>query len=89
MYMGLYDYHQNPCSRVAIAEADLVLFLGGRLDFGLNFGEAPLIGKNAKLVCVNPTARELSDNALADVRICSHSSFLNVWPVAVTFLQFI
>jgi acetolactate synthase-1/2/3 large subunit len=71
MYMGLYDYHQNPCSRVASAEADLILYLGGRLDFGLNYGEAPLIGKNAKLVCVNPTARELSENALADVRICS------------------
>lgn len=76
MYMGLYDYHQNPCSRLPSAEADLVLLLGGRLDFGLNFGEAPLIGSNTTLVCVNPTAQELSQNALADVRICSDISAL-------------
>ena len=78
MYMGLYDYHQNPCSRLASSEADLILFLGGRLDFGLNFGEAPLIGKKTTLICVNPTAKELSENALADVRICSDvSAFLD------------
>lgn len=76
MYMGLYDYHQNPCSRLPSAEADLILLLGGRLDFGLNYGEAPLIGSNTKLVCVNPTAQELSQNALADVRICSDISAL-------------
>ena len=78
MYMGLYDYHQNPCSRLPSLEADMILFLGGRLDFGLNFGEAPLIGSNTTLVCVNPTAQELSQNALADVRICSDiSAFLD------------
>ena len=71
LYMGLLDYHQNPCSRLVGAEADVVLLLGGRLDFGVNFGEAPLIGKDATLVSVNPTARELSNNALADVRVCS------------------
>ena len=71
LYMGLFDYHQNPCSRVVSAEADVILMLGGRLDFGVNYGEAPLIGKDAKLICVNATARELSDNALAVVRVCS------------------
>lgn len=71
LYMGLFDYHQNPCSRVVSAEADVILMLGGKLDFGLNYGESPLIGKDTKLVCVNATARELSDNALADVRVCS------------------
>lgn len=71
LYMGLLDYHQNPCSRVVSAEADVVLLLGGRLDFGVNFGEAPLIGKDTTLISVNPTARELSNNALADVRVCS------------------
>ena len=71
LYMGLLDYHQNPCSRLVGAEADVVLLLGGRLDFGVNFGEAPLIGKDTTLISVNPTARELSNNALADVRVCS------------------
>ncbi len=69
--MGIVDYHQNPCSRMIGAEADLVLLLGGRLDFPLNFGEAPLFNPATKIVAVNPTARELSNNMLVDTRICS------------------
>jgi acetolactate synthase I/II/III large subunit len=71
MNMGLVDVHQNPASQLIGTEADLVLLLGGRLDFPLNFGEAPLFGRDQTLVAVNATARELSDNMLADVRICS------------------
>jgi acetolactate synthase-1/2/3 large subunit len=69
--MGIVDYHQNPCSRLIGEEADLVLLLGGRLDFPLNFGEAPLFNPETKIVAVNPTARELSNNMLVDMRICS------------------
>lgn len=69
--MGIVDYHQNPCSRVVAEDADLVLLLGGRLDFPLNFGEAPLFNSKLKMVAVNPTARELSNNMLVDMRICS------------------
>lgn len=71
MNMGLVDVHQNPASHLIGKEADLVLLLGAQLDFPLNFGEAPLFGPNQKLVAVNPTPRELSDNMLADERICS------------------
>lgn len=71
MNMGLVDVHQNPASKLIGAEADLVLILGGRLDFPLNFGEAPLFGRDQTIVAVNHTARELSDNMLADVRVCS------------------
>jgi acetolactate synthase-1/2/3 large subunit len=69
--MGIVDYHQNPCSRMIGAEADLVLLLGGRLDFPLNFGEAPLFNTDLKMIAVNPTARELSNNMLVDMRVCS------------------
>ncbi len=69
--VGIVDYHQNPCSRVLCDEVDLVLFLGGRLDFPLNFGEAPLFNTNLKMIAVNPTARELSNNMLVDTRLCS------------------
>jgi len=69
--MGIVDYHQNPCSRMIGEEADLVLLLGGRLDFPLNFGEAPLFNTELKMVAVNPTARELSNNMLVDMRVCS------------------
>ncbi|MBT8079289.1 MAG: thiamine pyrophosphate-binding protein [Gammaproteobacteria bacterium] len=69
--MGIVDYHQNPCSRLIGEEADLILFLGGRLDFPLNFGEAPLFNPASKMIAVNATARELSNNMLVDMRICS------------------
>ena len=69
--MGIVDYHQNPCSRMIGEESDLVILLGGRLDFPLNFGEAPLFNTATKIVAVNPTARELSNNMLVDMRICS------------------
>ena len=71
MHMGLLDYHQNPCSRIVSEEADVLLMLGGQLDFPVNFGEAPLIGADTKLITVNSTARELSNNMLADERVCS------------------
>lgn len=69
--MGIVDYHQNPCSRMIGEEGDLVLFLGGRLDFPLNFGESPLFNTDLKMIAVNATARELSNNMLVDMRICS------------------
>ncbi len=69
--MGLVDYHQNPCSRLIGAQSDLVILLGGQLDFPLGFGEAPLFGKDQTIVAVNPTARELANVMNADHRICS------------------
>ena len=71
LHLGLFDYHQNPCSRLISEETDVILMLGGQLDFPINFGEAPLISPDTKLITVNPTARELSDNMLAEERICS------------------
>ena len=72
MHMGLLDYHQNPCSRLVGEEADVILMLGGQLDFPVNFGEAPLIGENTRLITVNATARELSNNMLAQDRVCAN-----------------
>ena len=71
MHLGLIDYHQNPCSRLIGEETDVILMLGGQLDFPINFGEAPLIGENTRLISVNATARELSNNMLSEDRICS------------------
>jgi len=71
MHMGLLDYHQNPCSRLVSSESDVVLMLGGQLDFPLNYGEAPLLNPETTLITINSTARELSNNALADLRVCS------------------
>lgn len=71
MNMGLVDYHQNPCSRLLGAQADLVILLGAQLDFPLGFGEAPLFRRDQTIVAVHPTARQLSNVMNADVRICS------------------
>ncbi|MBS38067.1 MAG: hypothetical protein CMO26_19335 [Thiotrichales bacterium] len=71
MAMGLLDYYQNTCSRLIGEECDLLILLGAKLDFPLNFGEAPLINPDTRMITVNATARELSDNMLADERICA------------------
>lgn len=65
-YMGLADIHQNPASRLIHDEADVILCLGTKMDYCLDWGEPPLFNAESTLICVNPTARELSDNHIAD-----------------------
>jgi len=71
--MGLADIHQNPASRLIHQEADVVLCIGCRLDYCLDFGEPPLFNPESTLVAVNPSARELSDNHIANVVILADS----------------
>ena len=78
MHMGLFEYHQNPCSRLVSDECDVILMLGEKLAFPLNQGTAPLFNPATTLISVNSTSRELSNNMLADVRICADiKSFLH------------
>lgn len=72
-YMGLADIHQNPASRLILEEADVILCLGTKMDYCLDFGEPPLFNKESTLICVNPTARELADNHIADLGILADS----------------
>lgn len=75
-YMGLADKHQNPASRL-IGEADVVLCVGTKMDYCLDFGEPPLFSADSNLICINPTAKELSDNHIANHGILADSrSFL-------------
>ena len=71
-YMGLADKHQNPASRL-IGEADVILCIGTKMDYCLDFGEPPLFSAESTLVCVNPTTRELSDNHIANHGILADS----------------
>lgn len=71
-YMGLADKHQNPASRL-IGEADVVLCVGTKMDYCLDFGEPPLFSADAALVCINPTAKELADNHIASHGILADS----------------
>ena len=52
----------------ALAEADLVLLLGKRLDFGLQFGESPALSPDCKIVHVDhdPASLEQTRRALDD-----------------------
>ena len=71
MHVGLFEYHQNPASRLVSEECDVMLVLGSELGFALNQGTAPLFNVDTRVITVNATARELSDNMLSEVRVCS------------------
>jgi acetolactate synthase-1/2/3 large subunit len=76
-YMGLADIHQNPASRLILEGADVILCVGTKMDYGLDFGERPLFNAESTLISVNPTSRELADNHIADHGILADSkSFL-------------
>jgi acetolactate synthase I/II/III large subunit len=65
-YMGLADFHQYHPSKPAIAEADLVLMIGGRLDNQMNFGNPPFFPEEQTLVCINASHEELEHNQATD-----------------------
>lgn len=65
-FMGLADIHQYHPSRAALAEADVVVLLGGRLDNQMNFGNPPFFPPSARLICVNASHEEIEYNRAAD-----------------------
>ena len=71
VYMGLADVHQYPPSQMALAESDVVLMIGGRLDNQMNFGNPPLFPTTTQLICVNGSAEELDLNRAADKTLLS------------------
>jgi acetolactate synthase-1/2/3 large subunit len=77
-YMGLADVHQYPPSQMALAESDVVVMIGGRLDNQMNFGNPPLFPTTTQLICVNGSAEELDLNRAADKTLLSDpSAFLD------------
>ena len=56
--MGLADVHQYPPSQMALAESDVVMMIGGRLDNQMNFGNPPLFPTTTQLICVNGSAED-------------------------------
>ncbi|HEX6800626.1 MAG TPA: acetolactate synthase [Ktedonobacterales bacterium] len=55
--------------RVALGGADLVLLVGTKLDFRLNYGQPPLIPAEAKIVWLDTLPEEIGINRGADVGI--------------------
>jgi acetolactate synthase-1/2/3 large subunit len=78
VYMGLADIHQYPPSKFAIAESDVAIMLGGRLDNQMNFGNPPLFPASTQLICANGSHEELENNRAADRLLLSDpSAFLD------------
>jgi acetolactate synthase-1/2/3 large subunit len=55
----------------AIAEADLVITLGKRLDFELAYGSAAVFSRFARFVRIGRSAEELCENRGGDIEICA------------------
>lgn len=55
----------------AIAEADLVITLGRRLDFELAYGSGAVFAESARFLRIGRSAEELSENRCGDVEVCA------------------
>ena len=66
VYMGLAVVHQYAPSKNALADSDLTLVIGGRLDNQMNFGNPPFFPETTELVCINGSPEELELNRAAD-----------------------
>ncbi len=78
VYMGLADIHQYAPSKSALADSDLTLVIGGRLDNQMNFGNPPFFPETTELVCINGSAEELELNRAADYTLlCDPGAFLD------------
>jgi acetolactate synthase-1/2/3 large subunit len=64
--------HSVPALRArAMAEADLVITLGRRLDFELAYGSGAVFSESARFIRVGRSAEELSENRRGDVVVCA------------------
>jgi acetolactate synthase I/II/III large subunit len=55
----------------ALAEADLVITLGRRLDFELAYGSRAVFAESARFIRIGRNVEELSENRRGDVEVCS------------------
>jgi acetolactate synthase I/II/III large subunit len=55
--------------RTALAGADVLLLVGTKFDFRLNFGQPPLIPENTKIIWLDTQARDIGVNRPADIGI--------------------
>jgi len=55
----------------AMAEADLVITLGRRLDFELAYGSGAVFAESARFLRIGRTVEELSENRRGDVEVCA------------------
>src|SRR6185437_8768398 len=58
--------------RMALGNADLLLLVGTKLDFRLNYGQPPLIPAEAKVIWLDRLESEIGVNRSADVGIAGN-----------------
>ena len=64
--------HAVPALRArAMAEADLVITLGRRLDFELAYGSGAVFSESARFIRIGRSAEELSENRCGHVAVCA------------------
>ncbi len=64
--------HSIPALRGrAMAEADLVITLGRRLDFELAYGSGAVFSESARFIRIGRNVEELSENRRGDVEVCA------------------
>jgi len=64
--------HSIPALRGrAIAEADLVITLGRRLDFELAYGSSAVFAESVRCLRIGRGVEELSENRCGDVQVCA------------------
>lgn len=67
--------HSIPALRGrAMAEADLVITLGRRLDFELAYGSGAVFSESARFIRIGRSVEELSENRRGDVEVCADVS---------------
>ena len=60
--------------RTALGGADLILLVGTKLDFRLNYGQPPLIPADTKIIWLDTLAQDIGVNRAADVGIPGNTS---------------
>ena len=65
---GLGDPRANPVAR-SLKEADVILFLGKKLDATITFGEPPSLSAEARIIQVEPAAEQIGLARAAEVAI--------------------
>jgi len=64
--LGFFDLSQHQPANL-VREADVVLFLGKRLDFTVGFGLPPIVAANAKLIQIEPCGLQAGRNRGAEL----------------------
>ena len=69
LYAGLGAVQLNPACRLALRESDLVLIVGGRVDYLTDFGRPPINNPAARVIQIDIEPEEIGHNRDVDVGI--------------------